>query len=355
MAQKYFVRSLETYLGFGECFEVESQPALEARSRSVESEGYAYRDGMYVWEPETVIHAHAPADFLFSSFHCRHSLAEVDGGAPDSIRVFTLGGSLAQGYFATSKGLTWHARLEDLLNATVDPAAARRPVRVYSCGMGGFVSTQERLALALAIVPRKPDIVVILNGANDLILPLSHGVRPGDPYLKSTLLKYWYERPTHDKSVSEATMEMLSERAARIFSSPRKRSNFFDSIVNVYTENMEHAAAMCGQLGCPLHIFFQPWRDKSREIGGIVPDRYDFSPEMRLFLSEVHLAIVERMRRSHPNGFYDLSQLFSSADQISVYTDTVHVDDDGHRILAEAIFPPVERSCREALRLSQPC
>src|SRR5262245_66673978 len=42
MAQKYFSRSLEPYLGFGEFFVLESQSELEARCRSVEFAGYVY-------------------------------------------------------------------------------------------------------------------------------------------------------------------------------------------------------------------------------------------------------------------------------------------------------------------------
>lgn len=348
MAQKYFSRSVEPYLGFGEFFVVELQAELEARCRSVQSAGYVYRQPMYVWEPDAVIHAHAPGDFLFSHNYGRHTAAEVDTDlGRDVFRVFTLGGSLAQGYFASSKSVTWHSGLEQRLN-TNDAAEGRSGlVRVYSCSMGGFVSTQERLTMALAISPRKPDMIVILNGGNDLILPLSHGVRPGDPYLLSTLLKYWYERPVQDKFPSQEASDMLAERAWWILSDPRRRDNLFRSIVNVYSENMDAIAWMCQQLGSRLHIFFQPWRDKSREIGNLA-DAFDFSPEIRLFLSDVHQSIVAHMTATYPSVFHDLSHLFSRPHEIECFTDTIHVNDDGHRILADVIASVIARSCRRS-------
>jgi hypothetical protein len=48
--------------------------------------------------------------------------------------------------------------------------------------MGAFISTQERLAYYLAASPRGAQIIIILNGYNDLLGSASSGTRPGDPF-----------------------------------------------------------------------------------------------------------------------------------------------------------------------------
>src|SRR5262249_13337962 len=88
-----------------------------------------------------------------------------------------IGGSAAVGSSASSKNTVWHAQLERLLRQQV----LRDNLYVFNAAMGAFVSTQERIAFDLAVASRRPHIVIVLNGFNDIHIPLELAVAPGDP------------------------------------------------------------------------------------------------------------------------------------------------------------------------------
>jgi len=124
--------------------------------------------------------AHWRSDFLFDHYLSRYSARDVDAilaEDPDALRIMVLGGSAAQGSSASSKNTVWHAQLESLLRQEF----LRDNIYVFNAALGAFVSTQERIAFDLAVAPRRPQIVLILNGFNDIHVPLELAVAPGDP------------------------------------------------------------------------------------------------------------------------------------------------------------------------------
>jgi hypothetical protein len=56
-----------------------------------------------------------------------------------------------------------------------------RPVEVINLGQGGYILNQERVMLLLHGVATRPDIVITLDGANDLVTASKTG-RPGVTY-----------------------------------------------------------------------------------------------------------------------------------------------------------------------------
>ena len=121
------------------------------------------------------------ADFLFSHTRSKYSAAEVDRiscAEPGALLVYVLGGSVAQGFSAERTEDTWHARLEALLRDKLD----RKDLYVFNAAMGSFVSLQEKLAYYLAVVPRRANFVLIVDGYNDITIPPNSATRAGDPY-----------------------------------------------------------------------------------------------------------------------------------------------------------------------------
>jgi hypothetical protein len=83
---------------------------------------YGYEEGLfgYHYDPRTKApHTSSNfADFLFNHTRSRYSSAEVDGiecADKDAAAIFVLGGSVAQGFSASSPQATWHGVLEGLL------------------------------------------------------------------------------------------------------------------------------------------------------------------------------------------------------------------------------------------------
>ena len=121
------------------------------------------------------------ADFLFSHTRSQYSVADVDRitcAEPNAIVIYVLGGSVAQGFSAERVEDTWHARLEAMLRERL----GRRDLYVFNAAMGGFVTLQEKLAYHLAVAPRRANLVLIVDGYNDITIPPNAAVRAGDPY-----------------------------------------------------------------------------------------------------------------------------------------------------------------------------
>lgn len=145
-----------------------------------DSLGYKERTFGFYASPESVPASSTPlSDFLFAHERSRYVAAEVDRIAcsePDAILIYVLGGSVAQGFSATSKATTWHAVLERSLRERL----GRADVYVFNAAMGAFVSLQDRLAFHLAVAPRNATLVLVLNGGggSSRTTPCSHAT-PG--------------------------------------------------------------------------------------------------------------------------------------------------------------------------------
>ena len=145
--------------------------------------------------------------------------------------------------------------------------------------MGAFVSAQERIAYDLAIAPRKPDLVINLNGLNDVNLPLKAGVAPGDPLQMG--LRYaqvysssWFWvltnnstffRYIHNKYIDK----YLYKHSREIIDDEYWSMNVANNISAIYIENPDTLFIEEKQSGTPTIVVFQPWKliSKARRIG----------------------------------------------------------------------------------------
>jgi hypothetical protein len=117
----------------------------------------------------------------------------------DEVRIFVIGGSAAFGQLSTNNQATFAARLEARLNKQVadqrtNPGKFRPDVlpyfadevarvmnlpprirggryRVINAAVPGYSSGNEMMQLTLKILPYKPDMIIVMNGYPDLILP----------------------------------------------------------------------------------------------------------------------------------------------------------------------------------------
>lgn len=87
-------------------------------------------------------------------------------------RVVTVGGSTTFDLLADDDPQTWPAQLERLL------VADGEPVEVWNAGFPGWTSAENIIAFSLRDADLEPDVVVLLQGFNDL-QPAAH--QPFDP------------------------------------------------------------------------------------------------------------------------------------------------------------------------------
>ena len=89
------------------------------------------------------------------------------------INILLLGGSVAQGFPS-----------EILENAIENKY--KKKVKVFNAGMGGYISSQELVLLTRYGYKLKPDVIINLNGANDIIHSLRKNNSPGTFYLNKS-------------------------------------------------------------------------------------------------------------------------------------------------------------------------
>jgi hypothetical protein len=76
-----------------------------------------------------------------------------------AVRIFVVGGSVAHG--GSPLETTYFSQLQRSLQANY-------PIQVIAASIGGGSSTEALVLFALTALPNRPDMVVILDGWNDL-------------------------------------------------------------------------------------------------------------------------------------------------------------------------------------------
>ena len=102
-------------------------------------------------------------------------------------RIAVLGGSTAWGLGASSDAKTVPGQLETILAETYPG----RDIEVLNAAQIGYVSTQELIYFQRVISPMQPDLVVLLDGYNDINADFMN-IEPGWPQ-NAALLRSRYE------------------------------------------------------------------------------------------------------------------------------------------------------------------
>ena len=283
---------------------------------------------------------------------------------PGVLRVLCLGGSVVFGYGTSSDATAPPAVLERLLESGA-PTPWR--VEVVNAGIGGYVSRQELVLLRELASQLDPDVVVVIDGGNDLLSPFSNAGRIGLPwgYLR-------FEQAFADFKRHEARpVTLLSDFARSAATGLAARSRLFgllagriappaprvpldlEGIAPLYGSNVEAMALFARRARAGLLVVLQPvWG-----IGETGPDR-------RLALWEAanpgyivssQRAIAEMRHTLARLGadpelelhWLDASTLF--AGRRDVFRDALHYATDAQNAeLAAAIAPDVARLLVEA-------
>ena len=97
----------------------------------------------------------------------------------DDLVILILGGSTAEQFNDPSKGL-------GILDATFKNFFVDRKIHIFNAASGGYNIRQEIVAMMLTVEKIKPDLILIIDGANDIQHSIRAGVVPGTTYLDTT-------------------------------------------------------------------------------------------------------------------------------------------------------------------------
>ena len=317
--------------------------------------GYRSQGSFYAYEPKKEIQSPSERfNWLFRNEFTRYSLKsmqKIEKEIPGAVRIFVIGGSTALGTFASGPNKVWHALLEQKLRKHFQ----YQDIYIFSAAVAAYVTFQERLAFEFALLPRKPDVVIDLNGVNDIHLPITRGCRPGDPYQTGARYAEFYNNHVFQSLIRHSNLlrqfrdqvlvkKAINQYTTNILADANLSKLLVDSIVNVYCRNMKQLMKRCRQESIECLIFLQPWRDLARHHVGL---EIKVDKKLFQFMLSAHeniVASLENGRGPDQESFVDLSHVFSSKEAIGHFADLCHVYDKGQEIIADAVFSSVSEA-----------
>ncbi|MBX3176532.1 MAG: SGNH/GDSL hydrolase family protein [Candidatus Hydrogenedentes bacterium] len=226
-------------------------------------------------------------------------------------------------------------------------AAAGIPARVYNGGVAGYSSSQELLKLLRDVLPLDPDLVISLNGVNDIGYlhavpdhPMIH------PYQRRVLASLAGDRPLSIPLLPNAVRAALRLAGGNAAPGMNWGTPVDAPPHDQWLRNVRAMHAAAGEFGVPYLCVLQP-------ILGF--GHYEASPEERAMLDETaaqhaprrdYIADMQAFYRnaSEAAGAYpfimDLTGVF--AGKSGMYRDSRHQTPAGVRVLAEAIYAHLE-------------
>ncbi|MBL8774605.1 MAG: SGNH/GDSL hydrolase family protein [Acidimicrobiales bacterium] len=221
--------------------------------------------------------------------------------------------------------------------------AEGRPIRARNYGAQGLTNYQETQIFAQLLVSgERPDLVVFYDGINDIALQLQNALAhrdvAGEPgQLQSNLIR---EAMTATGiTPSDAAPSPLLPANAPVPAGEVSLDDLVQDIVGVYGDGIELSINLGNAYGVPVLHFWQPdlltrtpldpGEEELLAVQGMDEMIYG---SLRAFWARVRAAL--------PEGVIDISTAFDQLD-VPVLSDIVHVNEDGARAVAAAMYPSI--------------
>lgn len=265
----------------------------------------------------------------------RRSYLTTAPGEP--FEVWFFGGSTMFGFDAQRDDHTIPSEVVRLAEAEGRPIVAR------NYGAQGLTNYQETQILAqLLSSGRRADLIVFYDGINDIALQLQNALAHRDVAGEPGQLQSDIVRSAMTEagiSPSDAPPAPLIEGHDPVPAGQVPLDQLVANVVDVYGQGVELARTLAGANGIPVLHFWQPdlltrtplapGEQTLLEIQGMDPLIYE---SMRAFWA--------RVRAELPEGVIDIAGAYDAL-TVPVLSDVVHVNEDGARAVAAAMYPSV--------------
>lgn len=322
--------------------------------------------------------------------------------ASDEIRIFVLGGSAAFGQGSSNNEATFASQLQLKLNQQVadqtnnpnkyrpvvlpyfadeQAKALQKPApilnkqyRVINAAVPGYASGNELTQLVDNVILYKPDLVILVNGYSDLLLPSDESAstipqidallsnpaghlsaiarqRAQDFFNKSLLIKTTISLIFQSSENSSALSVLPGSTQANL--QLPETTEELEKRVQRYTQNLRKIATVTSSMSIPLIVAVQPEvtsrlshkitdseQDIVAQLGKDYPD--NIRQGYQLLRAGVDLAKNEFPGKVLPLTLEDLYVDTES----KVFYDPVHLTDEANRILAEKFYGAISSRLR---------
>ena len=313
----------------------------------------------------------------------------------DEVRIFLLGGSTAFGYGNLSNAATISARLETRLQQRLDQqqaspqlykpdllpynkAAKQKEIakpskikpgkyRVINAAVPGYASGNELAQVALQILKYKPDLIVLMDGYEDLMLsgdrkatqaPLVKKSPENSPNSVGTQLNQLIkllvnksylaqvaEKLTKSQTNNSQTNFILEEQTSNLVTHLPASASELQTRVNRYLEHHQQILNLSAASQVPLVVAIQP------EITGRNPSQLtdtegEIAKELgRTYINrvrETYPAIIEaaqKLAKGYPSNIkvIDLYKLTDKYPSPS-FIDAIHLNETANEKVAEQMY-----------------
>ncbi len=314
----------------------------------------------------------------------------------DEIRIFILGGSTAFGYGSRENGATISEQLEQRLEERLQqqktspqlyksdlplvdkPKKQKSPAkpvkikpgnyRVINAAVPGYASGNELAQLALQVLKYKPDLIIVMDGYEDFMLPSNEDatqVPELKNYLedrqtgfkgyinqliepiknKSYLAKIAQERWLNSKQADEKADFILDEQTSKLVQHLPQNQKELQARIDRYVEHQKQMLNLSTASLVPLIVAMQP------EITGRNPAQ--LTDTEGTITTELGRTYIERMRDEYPAlieatqqlaqafpqnlkavDLYNLSEQYPSPS----FIDPIHLNEAANQKVAEQLY-----------------
>ena len=279
------------------------------------------------------------------------------------------------GSSAVQLGTTYEDSLPGALRTVLRRRHPGRDIEVVNAGIQSAVSRQTIAHLLFTVKDYNPDLVILYDGFNDLMLPLNYESRPNFPYNFQTLEAAWEQyRNEHQappwRLIAERSYLYQGLRARFSDGEERKRglyvgpnalspeeilhnSEWVRNHVTAYLSNWEKLIELSRVYGFRVVCVLQPTAVLDDAFGpritaqgyGLDEGRAEaWVGALGFVYEEASRQVEELHKRRVEASILDFSRALSPAEEH--FWDVVHVYDETNLLLAEKLLARVE-----ALRL----
>jgi len=240
---------------------------------------------------------------------------------PDEFRIFLLGGSTV---------LLGNPTISTLLELEFKNSGQPN-VRVYNCGVLSSVSGMELARVLYELADLEPDLVMMFNGANDIIAPWESDPRPGYPFNFVVV----ENNPLFEKPVQ-------SYPAFLLFASGSNLCRYF--LHDYFMENLK-AAKVSNAFGADFIVFFQPmiyYKQPLHEREAFYlenPEKIEqgnYTRDMRVRI----LAKLEKTSKATALNWVDSTRIYEGLRQ-KIFGDAMHTTPAGRNIVAHEMHQKI--------------
>jgi len=247
----------------------------------------------------------------------------------NNFNVLLIGGSTAEGF------------PENILEKSLQNRINKK-VKVFNAGYGGYISTQELILLTRYANKLSPDLIVNINGANDITHSLKKNVKPGTFFLNNTYDLYLtkpFLSPIFKVLQSSQLYNAFTRITERKRGSDYKISDYTEHL-NIYIENIKSMSIFCDGLGVKYlnilqpHVIFKNMRHNNEKKFTLLNYRNEI-------VKKLYLEIKDKTSNNEIliNNLFDSTNIFENNSE-HIFSDDVHFMRDhnkGYYILAEFI------------------